>query len=162
MPAKKKMTPSSTKTKKTAKRKVAVKKATAAPRPAKKKTTAGKPAAKKKVTKSAVPARRDGTGHLDPKYAAKLRRLSRESRDDGGDDRAFLRGARSTDDLAEELGEEAIATMTAGEDQSDRLNTEVSEEVGGPFVRTTGRKEYARGTDKSNPRSATREPFPKT
>ena len=158
MPEKKKMTPSSAKKKKTAKRKVPVKKATTAKPAAKKKAAT----AKKKATKSAVGARRDGTGHLDPKYAAKLRRLSRESRDDTGNDRAFLQRARSKDDLAEELGEEAVATMTAGEDQSDRLEAEVSEEVGGPFVRTTGRREYARGTDKSNPRSATREPFPKT
>jgi hypothetical protein len=60
----------------------------------------------------------------------------------------------------EELGEEAVATMTASEEQSDRLEADTSEEVGGAFVRTPGRKEYARDSDKSNPRSATREPFP--
>jgi hypothetical protein len=52
--------------------------------------------------------------------------------------------------------------MTSGEDQSDRLEAEVEEERGGPFVQTRARKELARGTDKSNPRSASREPFPRT
>lgn len=124
-----------------------------------------KPAAtKKKVAakKAAPPARRDATGHLTPQYARELRARSRESRDESNNDRAFLRTSRSNDDLAEELGEEAVAAMTSGEDQSDRLEAEVEEESGGPFVRTRGRDEYARGTDKSNPRSATREPFPKT
>jgi outer membrane biosynthesis protein TonB len=125
------------------------------------------PKAKAKATpKVSVPiSRRDGTGHLNPKYAAELRQKSRESRDDGGaDDRAFLKSkSRSKDVLAEELGEEAVSAMTSGEAQGDRfLDLEVDEERGGPFVRTTGREEFALGTDKSNPRRASREPFPKT
>ena len=53
--------------------------------------------------------------------------------------------------------------MTSGEDQSARLQEgEVVEEIGGPFVITPARREFARGTDRSNPRKATREPFPKT
>ena len=110
---------------------------------------------------NAAPPRRDATGHLTPKYARELRARSRENRDESTD-RAFLRTSRSNDDLAEELGEEAVAAMTSGEDQSERLEAEVEEERGGPFVLTRGRDEYARGTDKSNPQSATREPFPKT
>ncbi|MDB4938477.1 MAG: histone protein [Labilithrix sp.] len=135
----------------------------AAPRKAApRKAAPKKRAAKKKVAakKSAAPARRDATGHLDPSYARDLRARSRATRDD--DTRAFLRGSRSKDDLAEELGEEAVATMTSGEDQSERLEAEVDEERGGPFVPSRGRKEFARGTDKSNPRSASREPFPRT
>jgi hypothetical protein len=109
-------------------------------------------------------SRRDATGHLNPAYAADLRQKSRESRDDGGaDTQAFLTRSRSRDGLAEELGEEAVSAMTSGADQSDRLlDLEVDEERGGPFVRTTGREEFALGTDKSNPRKATREPFPRT
>ena len=107
--------------------------------------------------------RRDGTGHLDAKYAADLRAKSRESAEDLGDNRAFLRRARTQDTLGEELGEEAVRTMTSGEDQSDQLqNLQVDEENGGPFVTTSGRQEFARGTDRSNPRKSTREPFPKT
>ena len=107
--------------------------------------------------------RRDGTGHLDAKYAADLRAKSRESAEDLGDNRAFLRRARTQDTLGEELGEEAVRTMTSGEDQSDQLqNLQVEEENGGPFVTTSGRQEFARGTDRSNPRKSTREPFPKT
>ena len=57
----------------------------------------------------------------------------------------------------------SVSAMTSGEGQGDRLtDLAVEEESGGPFVTTSGREEYARGTDRSNPRSATREPFPKT
>lgn len=116
--------------------------------------------AKPKAAK--VRQRRDATGHLDPKYARDLRALSRAGRDDS-EDRAFFNQPRSGDDLAEELGEEAVSTMTSGEDQSDHLiGQEVEEERGGPFVKTRGSDEFARGTDRSNPRDATREPFPRT
>ncbi|MET0592129.1 MAG: hypothetical protein ABW133_05480, partial [Polyangiaceae bacterium] len=109
-----------------------------------------------------VRRRRDATGHLDPAYARDLRALSREGRDDS-DNRAFFNRPRSGDDLAEELGEEAVTTMTSGEDQSEHLlGQEVEEERGGPFVKTRGSDEFARGTDRSNPRDATREPFPRT
>ena len=54
-------------------------------------------------------------------------------------------------------------TMTSGEDQSDRLqDMEVEEERGGPFVTTSAREEFARGTDESNPSDGLREPFPTT
>jgi hypothetical protein len=107
------------------------------------------------------PPRRNATGRLDPAYARDLRAMSRDNRDND-DDRAFLEAPRSGDDLAEELGEAAVVTMTSGEDQSDRQTDEVEEERGGPFVKTRGGEEFARGTDGSNPRDATREPFPKT
>jgi hypothetical protein len=109
-----------------------------------------------------LPPRRDGAGHLDPKYARDLRALSRENREED-DDRAFFTTPRSGDDLAEELGEQAVGTMTSGEDQSEHLiGEEVEEERGGPFVKTRGGEEFAGGTDRSNPRDATREPFPRT
>jgi len=134
--------------------------------PAKAKAAAAKAKAKPAKAKAApakAAPRRDATGHLNPKYAAELRARSRESREDHGNDDAFLRKSRAHDTLAEELGEDAVATMTSGEDQSERLqDQEVEEERGGPFVHTSAREEYARGTDKSNPRDATREPFPTT
>jgi hypothetical protein len=108
--------------------------------------------------------RGDGTGHLGAKYAADLRARSLASAEDHTVDRAFLRESKSLDDpLAEQLGEEAVMTMTSAEDQSDQLqDVEVVEEIGGPFEVTTARQEFAPGTDRSNPRGATREPFPRT
>jgi hypothetical protein len=143
----------------------AKKKTKAKPKPKPKKSAAKKkPAAKKKTAtkKKAAPAkRRDATGHLSKKYAADLRARSRASRSDDGD--AFIRKNRARDSLAEQLGEEAVQTMTSAEDQSDQLqDVEVEEERGGPFVTTSGRKQFAKGTDKSNPRGAKREPFPRT
>ena len=107
------------------------------------------------------PPRRDATGRLDPKYASDLRARSRENQED--DNRAFFKKAHSGDDLAEELGEQAVGTMTSGEDQSEHLTgEEVEEERGGPFVKTREGDEFAGGTDRSNPRDSTREPFPRT
>jgi hypothetical protein len=105
--------------------------------------------------------RRDATGHLDPKYAADLRLRSLESMR-GGEDVAFLSRAKSSDSLAEALGEEFLEAATTGEDAGlEDLNQNLPEDEGGPFVLTRGRDEFARGNDPSNPSDATREPFPK-
>jgi hypothetical protein len=107
--------------------------------------------------------RRDATGHLDPKYAADLR--AKSGKDERGNDRAFLNGhARSNDPLAESLGEQFVSSATTGESEAERAPSEdfVSEDVGGPFVITSGQKEFGKGIDRSNPKGATREPFPKT
>jgi len=119
---------------------------------------------KKPPAKAHRVVRRDGTGHLEATYGADLRARSRASAEDHTVDRAFLRKSKSLDDpLAEQLGEEAVMTMTSAEDQSDQLqDVEVVEEIGGPFEVTTAGQEFARGTDRSNPRGATREPFPRT
>lgn len=158
--AKKKVAPAAKKKvakkalKKVAKKVAKAKKKVAAP--AKKKK-----AAKVKTPSSGPTSRRDATGHLNPEYAKKLREASNEFRSDD-DDTAFFRKSRSHDTLAEELGEDAVASMTSGEDQSERLQDEqVEEENGGPFITTSPREEFAVGTDASNPDSATREPFPK-
>ena len=106
--------------------------------------------------------RTDRDGHLDPKHAASLREKSRDS-NPKDDERAFVGGHKSRDPLAEELAEEAVEAMTSGEDRltEDRA-ADVAEERGGPFVVTSAGEEMAEGTDASNPRGATREPFPKT
>ena len=117
-------------------------------------------APKKMAAKTAPLQRRDATGHLNPRLAADLRRRSRADRVDSGNT-AFLRGARSKDDLAEALGEEAVTMMTGGDDAGEDLNQVQEEELGGPFVSSTGKKEFGRGVDASNPRGADREPFPK-
>lgn len=105
----------------------------------------------------------DGAGHMDPAHRKHLLELAREGKADDGDEEAFLKKARSKDDLAEELGEAAVASMTSGEEQlTTDLEAEVAEERGGPFVKTTGGTEFAEGTDESNIAGATREPFPTT
>jgi hypothetical protein len=104
--------------------------------------------------------RRTSSGHIDPQYAADLLAQSGGPRDDRP---SFIPRPRSTDDLAEELGEEFVASATTGEHEGeDTLDQVVDEESGGPFVETTGAVEFARGTDLSNPKDAKREPFPKT
>jgi hypothetical protein len=112
--------------------------------------------------KSAVIRREDHAGHLDPGYAADLLAKGEETRTHD-DDRGFLPEGRARDSLAAELGEEAVVAMTSGEDDlADDLDAPVSEEQGGPFVPSSSHEELAHGTDPSNPKGATREPFPKT
>ena len=106
--------------------------------------------------------RRDATGHLDPEYEAKLRAETGHARDKD-EARAFMPGAKTKDGFAEELGEEFVAIATSGEDdKEDVFNQSVPEDAGGPFVETSGKTEFAHGTDASNIKGATREPFPKT
>jgi hypothetical protein len=142
------------------------KKARAKARPAKAPTPK---AAKRKATKVAIAKpkpvvvrRRDSLGHLNPKYAATLRELSREGqvRDRN---QAFIDRPHTGDDLAEEMGETWVATATSGEDESQQVySQDVPEDAGGPFVTTTAGQEFADGTDPSNPKTSKREPFPTT
>jgi predicted DsbA family dithiol-disulfide isomerase len=106
--------------------------------------------------------RRDGSGHLDPAYQATL--LAETGHARGADDaRAFLGRARSAEGLSEQLGEEFVETVTGAQDEGEEVfNQVVPEEAGGPFVETSGETEFAHGTDASNIKGATREPFPKT
>jgi hypothetical protein len=135
--------------------------------PPRKTLLAPAPSAKKKPTLMAPAVkpvrRRDALGHLDPKYAADLRRQSGPRGREDGEEGAFLEHPRSTDDLAESFGEQFVEAVTSGEDGGeDVLDQEVAEERGGPFVESTGGAEFADGTDASNPKGAKREPFPTT
>lgn len=104
----------------------------------------------------------DAAGHMDPAHRKHLLELAREGKD-SDDDAAFVTVPRTKDDLAEELGEAAVASMNSGEEQvTSDLEAEVTEERGGPFVQTSGGTEFAEGTDESNIPGATREPFPTT
>jgi hypothetical protein len=104
--------------------------------------------------------REDHAGHLDPKYAAELRRQSGRAEPEPS---SFLDKPRSKDDLVEELGEEFVGQATSGEYAGEDLqDQQVPEERGGPFVETAAGTEFAEGTDPSNPKGATREPFPRT
>jgi hypothetical protein len=136
----------------------------AARRAAPKRARASSAAAPKKKNKKAAAAtairRNDHAGHLDPKYARELRARGGKPEPVG---RAFIVEPRGNDDLAEELAEEAIESATSGEyDGEDRMNQAVAEETGGPFVESTGKVEFAHGTDLSNPKGAKKEPFPTT
>ena len=65
------------------------------------------------------------------------------------------RGGEESDDLAEELGEAFVMTATSGEQADEDIrDEEVPEERGGPFVVTPAGREFARGTDESNPADA--------
>lgn len=83
--------------------------------------------------------------------------------DDGN---AFIRDpgsgpARTKDDLAENLAEQFITSATSAEESSlEEFDREVPEESGGPFIETSGSKEYARDSEAPNIPGADREPFP--
>lgn len=105
--------------------------------------------------------RRDGAGHINPAYASDLLALSGHSDgdDNGG---AFVDRPYSDDELSEELGEAFVAGATSGEGaESERLDEVEAFEAGGPFVVTDARREFAEGTDDSNPVESTQEPFPR-
>ena len=110
--------------------------------------------------------RRDATGHLDPHYERDLLEKSRASRNTDGDEAAllaFISGPSSSEELSEELGEAYLQSATSGEEsEPDRHERITAEEVGGPFVTTTARVEFADGIDESNIAEATREPLPRT
>jgi hypothetical protein len=127
--------------------------------PKKKATVRTQPAARKAAAKPAI-RREDHAGHLDPKYAAGLRRRGNHP---AADPASFIDGPRSKDDLVEELGEEFVQQATSAEHEGEDLADQyVSEERGGPFVETGANQEFALGTDASNPKGSTREPFPRT
>jgi hypothetical protein len=138
----------------------------AAKKPAKPAKKAVKPLAQKASVAKVTPRtesslrRRDGSGHLDPKYAADLLRQSGRPESEGV---GFLARSRSNDDLAEAFGEQFVEGATTGEGPAeDEFDQEVPEERGGPFVRSNAGTEFAEGTDRSNPKGAKREPFPTT
>ncbi len=59
------------------------------------------------------------------------------------------------DSLAEQLGEAAVESVTSGDQADENIRDEdLAEEEGGPFVQTSGRQEFASGTDASNPPDA--------
>jgi hypothetical protein len=114
------------------------------------------------VTRVSRVDHRDGAGHLEPAYAASLYARVAD-RAHKPEDRAFVSGTWSADQTAEESAEEFVMTVTSGEDGGeDTLDEASPEENGGPFVETSAATEFAYGTDRSNPRGATREPFPKS
>ena len=108
----------------------------------------------------ARPVGYDGSGHLAAQEARYLLDLAHATRTTESDE-AFVTSTSTDDDLAEELAEAAVTSMTTGQDELvEQLETDVDEDLGGPFIETSGNTEFAGGTDESNIREATREPFP--
>jgi hypothetical protein len=106
--------------------------------------------------------RQDRPGHFDPEHVASLMAMSEAGKPHDAD-RGFVPEGRTSDPLAEELAEDAVIAMTSGEDAlTDDLAAPTEEESGGPFVASSAKQEFARGTDASNPQGADREPFPRT
>jgi hypothetical protein len=68
--------------------------------------------------------------------------------------------ARTSDDLAEALAEDFLRTATSGEYSGEPLGDVEDEEMGGPFIETDARKEFADDVDESNPLDATAEALP--
>jgi len=104
----------------------------------------------------------DGSGHLDRAYEKKLRaRLRGDSVRSA--ERAFVHRGSPADASAERAGEAFVIAATSGEERATfELDEMSAEERGGPFVVTTGCVEFASGSDETNPRDGTREPFPTT
>jgi hypothetical protein len=108
----------------------------------------------------ARPVGYDGSGHLPAREARYLLDLAHATRTTESDE-AFVTTSSTDDDLAEELAEAAVTSMTTGQDELvEQLETDVDEDLGGPFIETSGNTEFAGGTDESNIPEATREPFP--
>ncbi len=115
----------------------------------------------KKPSRAPQLRRRDGAGHISPEYAAELLAHGRELR--SADAVPFLKSADGRDDDAAEFGEEFIETVTSAQNEGqDVLDRKLIEEDGGPFIETAAATEFASGTDESNVKDATREPFPTT
>jgi hypothetical protein len=131
------------------------------------KAKAARPKAKAKARAKARPAKRPAVA-----ASAERKRLLREQRALERDveneslpsalpESAEYIPEATEDSLAEELGEAAVQSATSGDQAIEAIRDEdVSEEVGGPFVPSSARQEFAQGTDDSNPEDAEPADFP--
>jgi hypothetical protein len=118
-------------------------------RPTKKVRPARKvPAAKRAPTKSAAAIAKKAK-----KQAASS--VEREPR-------AFIGGHVTSDALAEELAENAVRAMTTGQDEEGERDGDAEREAGGPFVVSSGSREYRRDDEAPNVASAEPAAFPTT
>jgi hypothetical protein len=73
--------------------------------------------------------RNDRDGHLDPTHAASLRKKARET-NTRDSNIAFVGGHHTNDALAEELAEDAVASMTSGEGiVSDDFSADIPDDL---------------------------------
>jgi hypothetical protein len=86
---------------------------------------------------------RDATGHLQPLYATALRERSGEHTAEP-DPRGFIGRAGHTDDLAEQWGEQFVATATSGDEGREESSGQLLlDELGGLFVETRVAMDFA-------------------
>jgi hypothetical protein len=150
------------------KRKVSKKKSVA--RVKRRASTARKVSRKKPVARRkppAAPAKRSASG-ADVERQRLLREERALERDvENEEERSelpasaeYIPGALE-DPLAKELGEAAVESATSGDQAAENIRDEdLDEEEGGPFVQTSARREFARGSDESNPEDAEPADFP--
>lgn len=75
--------------------------------------------------------RNDRDGHLDPDHAASLRKKASET-NTRDSNTAFVGGHHTNDELAEELAEDAVASMTSGEGVvTDDFGADVPDDLAG-------------------------------
>ena len=109
------------------------------------------------------PERRDATGHLNPGYEWKLLAPFRARRDAGDDKSAFVSGTRTHERLAEERAEAFIESALSDEDvEGNRRDRITIGELGGPFVPSSGKREFAYDVEPPNIPEAMRESWPRT
>ena len=88
--------------------------------------------------------------------------MAKERKDDGN---AFIKdpgdGPIHAEGVGSEMVEEFMMAATSGEDMSEDIRNQVTdEEYGGPFIETKASDEIADDEDESNPPGATQEPLP--
>ncbi len=122
-------------------------------------THAGPNTARESTPRDTVPD--PPRSHGSAFYAAARRRAARPD-----DAHAFVSDpaehkAPVDDDLAEALGEDFLTAATSGEEAGAAVfDAVVPEEQGGPFLTVAGEREFASGTDPSNPPDAEPAEFP--
>lgn len=68
---------------------------------------------------------------------------------------------RASDSLAEELGEDFVASITSGDHAAEETRSaDYAEEFGGPFIASRAEDEFADDIDESNPIDAEPESLP--
>jgi hypothetical protein len=106
--------------------------------------------------------------HRSPGSTKAARKRRAASLESSGPRAAFLPDpnggpARTDEDLAEELAEEFVTQATSGTEHEETIQDEITpDEIGGPFVPSTAKEEFAAGTDASNPSDAEPAPLPRT
>jgi hypothetical protein len=132
-------------------------------KPARKATPAktARPAGKARTAASAAAAREAERARLMREERVLERDVDNDAEPNAMAESAEYIPGAAEDSLAEELGEAAVESATSGEQAAENIRDEdLSEEEGGPFVVTTARREFARGTDESNPADAEPADFP--
>jgi hypothetical protein len=115
----------------------------------------------KALPRKPAPSRDDELDRLDREERALVRDADNEAAPSAMADSPEYIPEAMEDSLAEELGEATVESATSGDQANEAIrNQDVPEDVGGPFVRSTARQEFARGTDASNPEDAEPAEFP--